>query len=136
MTEKQALSRPIGRWLKEADARLDAAFERSLKGSNVDRRGWQLLASLARRPTPRAELVSSLAAFDSPTALDSALSHLISNGWIEASAGLLRLTPDGEDKRANLAPLIDEVRGQVATALPQDDYITLVGLLQRLVAAL
>ena len=86
MTEKQALSRPIGRWLKEAAARLDAAFERSLKGSNVDRRGWQLLASLARRPTPRAELVSSLAAFDSPTALDSALSHLISNGWIEASA--------------------------------------------------
>lgn len=38
MTE-QALERPIGWWLKEADARLDAAFDRALEGRGVDRRG-------------------------------------------------------------------------------------------------
>ncbi|MDP8907614.1 MAG: hypothetical protein M3N47_00540, partial [Chloroflexota bacterium] len=63
MTDKQVLARPIGWWLKEADARLDAAFDRQLQSRNVDRRGWQVLASLARRPTSRSELIASLAAF-------------------------------------------------------------------------
>jgi hypothetical protein len=51
---------------KEADARLDAAFDRSLAGRDVDRRGWQILDTLASSPTPRDELVASLTAFDSP----------------------------------------------------------------------
>jgi len=62
MTDKQALSRPVGWWLKEADARLDAAFDRSLVGRNVDRRGWQILASLARSPTRRTDVSAFLAA--------------------------------------------------------------------------
>lgn len=136
MTEEQALSRPIGWWLKEADARLDAAFDRSLEDRNMDRRRWQILASLARRPTRRIELVASLVAFDTPTAVGTAVSDLNSRGWIEESAGLLRLTPDGEREHTDLAPLVDEVRERVAAALPQDDYVMLVRLLQRLVAAL
>jgi hypothetical protein len=127
-----ALLRPIGWWLKEADA----AFDRNLDGRNVDRRGWQILASLARSPTRRSDLVTSLAAFDSPTAIEVALGSLIANNWIEMSAGLLRLTPDGEHEHADLAPLVDDVRSRVAKALPQDDYLTLVRLLERLVAAL
>ena len=46
MTNMQAMSRPVGWWLKEADARLDAAFDRTLAGRDVDRRGWQVLATL------------------------------------------------------------------------------------------
>lgn len=136
MNDPTALSRPIGWWLKEADARLDAAFDRSLAGRNVDRRGWQVLASLDKRPTPRDELVSSLAAFDSPVAVEAVLSGLSSRGWIEDSAGLMQLTADGEREHADVAPLVAGVRSQIAAALPQDDYITLVSLLQRLVAAL
>ena len=71
MTNPQGTSRPIGWWLKEADARLDAAFDRSLTGRKVDRRGWQILATLARRPTPRDELVVSLSAFDSAAVVDA-----------------------------------------------------------------
>ena len=64
MTDEQALSRPIGWWLKEAGARLDAVFDRSLQGCGLDRRGWQVLASLARRPTRLSELISRLSSFD------------------------------------------------------------------------
>lgn len=131
-----ALSRPIGWWLKEADARLDAAFDRSFDGRNVDRRGWQILASLARRPTRRSDLVASLAAFDSPAGIRTALTGLIANNWIEVSGEFLQLTPDGENEHADLAPLVEDVRSRVAEALPGDDYLTLVGLLERLVAAL
>jgi hypothetical protein len=136
MTNAKEPSRPIEWWLKEADARLDAAFDRRLAGRNVDRRGWQIVASLARRPTARAELVASLVAFDPPTAVEGVMSRLTSLGWVEESAGLLRLTADAERQHADLVPLIDEVRGQVAAALPREDHITLVRLLQRLVAAL
>jgi hypothetical protein len=136
MANPQANSRPIGWWLKEADARLDAAFDRALADRNVDRRDWQVLALLARRPTSREEIVASLTAFDPPVAVEAALNGLDSLGWIEGASGLLRLTPDGEHEYAALAPLIDAVRGQVTEALPQDDYATLIGLLERLVAAL
>src|SRR5664279_1520817 len=136
MTNMQAMSRPVGWWLKEADARLDAAFDRSLAGRDVDRRGWQVLASLARRSTPREELVAALAAFDSPAPVEVVVHGLSSLGWIEEDGGLLRLTAAGEREYAELAPLIEGVRGRVAAVLPPDDYITLVRLLERLVAAL
>lgn len=136
MSHAQALSRPIGWWLKQADLRLDAAFDHSLSARNVDRRGWQVLAALARGPASREGLVASLAAFDPPAAVEAVIGNLHSLGWIEDSAGLLQLTADGEREHSELAPLVDGVRGHVAAALPQEDYITLIGLLERLVAAL
>lgn len=136
MADEQALTRPIGWWLKEADARLDAAFERSLAGRGVDRRGWQVLASLVRRPTRRSELVSSLAPFDSPDEVEGVVAGLTARGWVEESAGLLRLTDDGEREQAALALLVEKVRQQVSAVLSQDEYATLVGLLKRLVAGL
>jgi DNA-binding PadR family transcriptional regulator len=136
MTDAQALSRPIGWWLKEADARLDAAFDRQLAGRDCDRRGWQLLSCLARRPTSREEVIASLAAFDPPATIEAALNGLQSAGWVEDSAGLLRLTPEGERERSELAVLVGSVRAQVAAALPQDDYTRLIELLARLISAL
>jgi hypothetical protein len=59
-----------------------AAFDRSLEGRNVDRRGWRILAALARRPTRRSELFASLATFDSPAAIEEALSGLIATGGL------------------------------------------------------
>jgi hypothetical protein len=45
------MARPIGWWLKEADARIDAAFDRVLEGFHTVRRSWQVLSSSARRPS-------------------------------------------------------------------------------------
>jgi hypothetical protein len=62
--DQHALARPIGWWLKEANSRLDAAFDDALQNTGVNRRGWQVLDLLAGEPVSRAELVDSLAAFD------------------------------------------------------------------------
>jgi len=64
MSDDQLLRRPIGWWLKEADARLDAAFDASLAVRGVDRRAWQVLATLARSATPRRKVAAVLASFD------------------------------------------------------------------------
>lgn len=136
MDEEPALRRPIGWWLKEADARLDAAFDASLTGRGVNRRGWQVLASLARQPRSPAEVGKALAAFDSPAAVEALIADLTKRGWIREAGGLLSLTPDGEREQRALVELTDGVRRRVTAALPDDDYVTLVRLLERLVAGL
>ena len=133
---EQALTRPIGWWLKEADARLDAAFDVALGSMDVDRRGWQVLASLSRAPTPRGMLVNALSSFDPPAVVDRVIEELSSRGWIEETADSLRLTPAGSSQHAGLTPLVDGVRGRVTAALSEEEYVVLVGLLSRLVAAL
>lgn len=128
--------RPLGWWLKQADVRLDAAFDRVLQGRDVDRRMWQVLASLARQPTDRSALTRSLAPFDEAQVVDSVLGDLAGRGWIAESDGVLALTPEGRREQAALAPLAGEIRRQVAEALPGEDHATLVQLLSQLVAAL
>lgn len=83
----------------------------------------------------RAELIASLRSFDPPTVIESVVGDLRSRGWIEQSSEL-RLTSDGARKQAALAPLVNGVRHQIGAALERDEYVTLVGLLARLVAAL
>jgi hypothetical protein len=128
--------RPIGWWLKEADARLEAAFDLRLRAYGVSsRRGWQVLASAARAPVRRTDLVSDLSSFDSAPTIERLVDELEAEGWLTDDAGTLRLTPEGEDLHARLAAGIAEIRGWVAEALPGDDYRTLVDLLRRLVDA-
>lgn len=132
MNDEWLLDRPIGWWLKEADARLDAAFDRALDGSSVDRRGWQVLTSLGKRPANRADLVASLASFDTPDVVDGVLKDLTARGWVEQEGDLLRLTSSGTEQQASLAPRVGDVRRRVQAALPQDDYVALIRLLARL----
>jgi hypothetical protein len=129
-------ARPVGWWLKEADALLDAAFDAALEGSGVDRRGWQVLASLARRPMSRAEVVAILAAFDPPAVVDQIVDIALERGWVEESEGLLRLTSGGRWQQQSLAPRVDGVRTKVSASLTPEDYLLLVGLLARLVEGL
>ena len=130
-----AVRRPIGWWLKEADSCIEAAFEAKLQDRGVDRRTWQVLASLANSPASRADVTAALSSFDSPAALDGVLADLQARGWVTEELGLLQLTPSGRSEHAELSVLVDQVRSTVAAALPDDDYDTLVSLLRRLVEA-
>lgn len=132
LTDEEALKRPIGWWLKETDARLNAAFDRALAGTDIDRRGWQILSTLANRPTSRTQLVASLSPFDPASVIQGVVADLESRQLVEESAGLLKLTSDGARKHSDLAPLVDGVRQQIRGALSSDDYVTLVRLLARL----
>lgn len=136
VSDQRASTRPIGWWLKEADSRLDAAFDSALGGTEVDRRGWQVLASLSRGSMRRAELVTALASFDPPAVVEEVVARLSSRGWIEESADVVLLTQAGAEQHERLAPRVHSVRQQVAAALPRDEYVALIGLLSRLVTAL
>lgn len=136
MSDEHALSRPIGWWLKQADVLLDAAFDKELEGQEVDRRCWQVLATLSTGPRPREQVMSSLTSFDPPVVVNDVIERLCERGWVEDRTAVLQLTPAGIHLQQSLAPLVAAVRERITAALPQDDYVTLVGLLARLVAAL
>ncbi len=129
------MRRPIGWWLKEADTRLDAAFDDRLADSGVTRRGWQVLTWLTRGPSTRAGLVGQLSAFDPPAILDTVVAGFVGQGWIVDDGEQLTLTPAGRAGHAPLVEQVAEIRGQVAQVLPGDDYRTLLRLLSRLVDA-
>jgi len=130
-----ALGRPIGWWLKEADERIELAFAEALAGLGVDRRSWQVLDTVARRPTTRPELATLLSAFDPPDVIAGVVDDLASRGWVEEPDGTLRLTGAGEGVHAELRQRVAQVRQRVTDALPADDYATLVRLLRRLTEA-
>jgi hypothetical protein len=128
--------RPIGWWLKEADARLEHAFDVRLRAHGVtSRRGWQVLASVARAPVARADLVADLATFDPVEAIEQLLTEFQAEGWLTEEDGLLRLTSSGAELHAALRAQAVVIRNWVADALPGDDYPTLVTLLRQLVEA-
>lgn len=68
--------------------------------------------------------------------MQQVLDDVVARGWAEESEGALRLTATGEAEHAASSPLVDAVRQRVAAALPQDQYPTLVRLLEQLVAGL
>ena len=130
------MARPAGWWLKEADALLDAAFDAALEGTDVDRRSWQVLATLAKGPVERSVLLAALASFDPAEVLDRALDGVLARGWVEESGDVLRLTSAGSAQQQAVGPRVQEVRRRVSAVLPQEDYVQLVSLLSRLVAGL
>lgn len=63
MTEQSAERRPIGWWLRTADAGIEQAFEDVFEGQSITRREWQVLESAARAPVLESELLRTLEAF-------------------------------------------------------------------------
>ncbi len=126
--------RPIGWWLKEADAALDDAFDRAVGTAGTSRRGWQILTTLASGPATRAELAEALARFDAAPVVAGVIDDLIARGWV-AGTDPLAVTTEGRAVEAALAERVGEVRRRVTAALPGGDYDMLVQLLARLVAA-
>ena len=136
MTGEQATARPLGWWLKEADARLDDAFDRTFAAVGRTRREWQVLSTLASGPTAAEDLVAALSSFASEGEVAGMVDALTERGEVAATDRTLRLTAAGGRTHAELATLVADVRQRVSAALPQDDYVALVRLLARLVDGL
>ena len=108
-------SRPLGWWLKEADACIDAGFESALAATGLDRRRWQLLASLAHEPRSRSGLAAALRRFHDVATVDAIVDDLASRGLVVARAsGMVELTADSRAGHADAAELVGGVRARVA----------------------
>jgi hypothetical protein len=150
------MTRPLGYWIKEIDRRIEADFERLLADEALTRRHWQVLTTLAElRAGTLPELDAALAPF-TPTVRPQ-LNELIHRGWAAESpaatgppartlspgraespgpvsgrpGGAIELTVAGRAAHERVAERVRAFRAQVTAGLSEQDYTTLVTLLER-----
>lgn len=137
MNDDNRLARPLGWWLKEADARIDETFDRALGHFGLDRRRWQILASVARGPMARTEVAAALSRFDDDVEIAEIIADLRQRGMVHGDGDdPLELTDRGTHTHQQAAQQIDVVRTRVGAALGDDGYRQLVALLAQLVDGL
>jgi len=126
--------RPLGYWIKEIDRRIEEDFGRLLADEGLTRRHWQVLHTIAQGPVTSAELDRALAPFlsaGSPTVRPQA-DDLADRGWaLMTSDGTATLTPAGREAHDRVAARVGAARARVIEGLSEADYVTLVGLLER-----
>ncbi|MGI8880804.1 MAG: hypothetical protein ACR2KJ_09940 [Jatrophihabitans sp.] len=59
VSEHSAERRPIGWWLKTADARIEQVFDDVFESQSITRREWQVLEPVFRAPVTEPELLRS-----------------------------------------------------------------------------
>lgn len=134
VTEQSGERRPIGWWLKAADARIDQAFEDVFKSQPINRRAWQVLESLSGAPLLESELLRKLEAFAGG---QDAVDELRRRGFVEGGPeGVLTLTDAGQVAHGRAAAVVATVRSAVSAALPGENYATLLRLLADLIDGL
>lgn len=132
--ERAALARPVGWWLKEADARITEAFTQAFGSAGLDRRRWQLLTTLSDGASERGALADALRRFDDRAEIDAVLDDLVDQGLVTTDeTARLTLTDRGAEIQRQVAVQVDAVRQRVVAALGEDGYRRLVTLLARLV---
>lgn len=134
MTEQLSDRRPIGWWLKAADARIDKAFEDVFRDQSITRREWQVLEPVSRAPVPESELLAKLKAF---AGAQDAVDQLRRRGLLANGAdGTLTLTDAGQVAHSTAAAGVATIRSAVSAALPGENYATLLRLLADVVDGL
>lgn len=134
MTDNQPQHRPIGWWLKTADARIEQALEDVFDGQSITRREWQVLEPVSHSPVTESELLRILEAF---VGAQGAVDDLRRRGLLASGVdGVLSLTEAGHAARDAAAAGVATVRSVVSGALPGENYATLTRLLADLVAGL
>ncbi len=93
VTEQSAERRPIGWWLKTADARIEQVFEDAFESQSITRREWQVLEPVSHAPVPESELLHKLEAF---AGAQDAVDELRRRGLLaNGGDGVLTLTDAG-----------------------------------------
>lgn len=127
--------RPIGYWLKRADALLTLRIEEAHRASGMTRVEWQVLDELYRAgaAAPGA-LAEALGPFAEREVVQRCLIRLEEQAMVQnAGTEGYRLTPDGERLYGEALERQDKVREQAIHGIHEDAYRTTLGVLQRLV---
>ncbi|MEC3954666.1 MarR family winged helix-turn-helix transcriptional regulator [Nocardia sp. CDC153] len=129
--------KPMGYWFKHIDKTLEDNFVALLATEGLQRRHWQITHTLSGGPLDAPALDVALSPFlnaQDPTAAPY-VGVLIARGWVEVDdAGTYALTPEGVDAHAKLFERIQIQRRAATEGLTDDDYRTLMVLLQRVSA--
>jgi len=143
MKERTQPNQPIGYWLKQADNLLTEQINKVQAANAVSRFDWQvlnMLNELGRAGSKR--LFEDMHAFITESELEEILSGLNKRGWVEQSkvshsgTDEFQLTEEGRRHHAIILATQKEVRAQAMQGIGEEEYATVIRVLQRIVSNL
>lgn len=130
---------PIGFLLRKLENTINERFERTLGARGITRRQWQLLNTLAKRPTPLDALNTAVAPFLDQAAGETAKQHLdplAKLGVVTSPGDVYELTGSGRTLFESLAEDVQTTRDLIPRGLADGEYDRTIATLQAMIANL
>jgi DNA-binding MarR family transcriptional regulator len=129
---------PLGYWLKHADEVITEHVDRVLSDNGFTRSRWQVLNIVYQAGTiTRSGVFDTMQTFIDARQLDEIIDGFIKEGWLaksgEGDAAQFTLTDAGKAQRETVFKLQNEVRGRAMQGITEQEYATVIDVLQRVV---
>ncbi len=129
---------PIGYWLKHADEVITKHVNQVLQDNGFTRFRWQVLNILSETgTTTRSKVFTTMKTFIDADQLDEILNGFVQEGWLvkrgDGEVTELVLTNAGKTEREAIFKLQSEVRRRAMRGISDQEYTTVIDVLQRMV---
>jgi DNA-binding MarR family transcriptional regulator len=129
---------PIGYWLKHADEVITKHVNQVLQDNGFTRFRWQVLNILYETgTTTRSKVFTTMKTFIDADQLDEILNGFVQEGWLvkrgDGEVTELVLTNAGKTEREAIFKLQSEVRRRAMRGISDQEYTTVIDVLQRMV---
>jgi DNA-binding MarR family transcriptional regulator len=129
---------PIGYWLKHADEVITKHVNQVLQDNGFTRFRWQVLNILSETgTTTRSKVFTTMKTFIDADQLDEILNGFVQEGWLvkrgDGEVTELVLTNAGKTEREAIFKLQSEVRRRAMRGISDQEYTTVLDVLQRMV---
>ena len=130
--------KPIGYWLKHADEVITEHADRALRDNGFTRSRWQALNTVYEADTiTMSGVFGTLQTFINARQLEEIVEGFVQEGWLvkrgEGDAAELTLTDAGKSQRETVFKLQSEVRRRAMQGITEEEYATVIDVLQRMV---
>ena len=129
------MNRPIGYWIKQLDASLEAQLDVTLARLHLTRRQWHVLTALNAGPATPAEVGDILFPFNSAggaAAQERDMAALVREKLVVLLDGRLTLTDSGSALHAQATALVEATRRELTAGIGADEYAMAVSVLERM----
>ncbi len=139
MTQRDvAKQKPIGYWLKYADEVITEHVDRVLSDNGFTRFCWQVLNIIYQAGAiTESGVFDTMQTFIDRQQLGEILDRFVEQGWLvkrgEGDGAQLTLTGAGKAKRENVFELQSEVRRRAMQGITEQEYATVIDVLERMV---
>lgn len=129
---------PIGYWLKHADEVITKHVNQVLQDHGFTRFRWQVLNILFETgTTTRSNVLEIMKSFIDAELLDEILNSFVQEEWLvkrgDGEVTELMLTNAGKTEREAIFQLQSEVRRRAMQGISDQEYTTVIDVLQRMV---
>ena len=129
---------PIGYWLKHADEVITEHVDRLLRNNGFTRSRWQMLNIIYEADTiTRSGVFDIMQTFIDAPQLEEIVEEFAQEGWLvkrgEGDAAELVLTNAGKAQRDFVFKLQSDVRRRAMPGISEQEYATVINVLQRMV---